>query len=240
MENALYLVPVPLSQEFSAGENERAIPEWNAKIIGRIRKFIVESRKMAVRFLISLDRNFPIDECRFAELSEHTRENSGFLEFVREIRTKGESAAVISDAGCPAIGDPGNLAVAEAHREGIKVVPLSGPNSMVMALMSSGMNGQNFAFNGYLPAKPGEREARIRALEARARKEGQTQIFIEAPYRNERLLDAFLGACKAETRLCVASGLTTEKEFIRTKMVGEWRKCERPKIDKIPTIFLIL
>lgn len=239
MENALYLIPVPMAEEFSSQENEKVLPQKNAEIVKNIRHFIVESRKSAVRFLISLDKNFPIDDCTFTELSEHTDEKADLSKILDPLSKKKESIGVISDAGCPAVGDPGSRAVELAHKKNLKVIPLVGPNSMIMAIMASGFNGQNFAFNGYLPVKNGERESKIKMLESRMYKENQTQLFIETPYRNDKMFEAILKSCKGETKLCIASGITSEKEFIVTKTIADWKKTKAPQINKVPTIFLI-
>ncbi len=233
MESALYLIPVTLGDT----KISKVIPDYNIEVIKNIRHFIAESRKSAVRFLISMDKNFPVDDCTFTELSEHTdpKTTSHILEHLE----KGESMGVISDAGCPCIGDPGSIAVALAQKKHLKVVPLVGPNSMLLALMSSGFNGQNFAFNGYLPVKNGEREAKIRQLENKIYKDDQTQLFIEAPYRNEKMMEALLKTLRPDTKLCIACGLTTDQEFAVTKTVAEWKKSKPVDFNKIPSIFLI-
>ncbi|MBQ3670802.1 MAG: SAM-dependent methyltransferase [Treponema sp.] len=231
---ALYLIPSPLGDT----PTDFVLPPHNADVVRHLRHFIVESRKMAVRFLSRLDRDFPIDECDFFELSEHTAENADLSAMLRPLEN-GEAMGVISDAGCPAVGDPGSRAVALAHKKNLPVVPLVGPNSMILSLMASGFNGQNFAFNGYLPVKNGERESKIKQLENRVHKENQTQIFIETPYRNQKLFDALLKTCRAETKLCVASALTTKDESIRTKTIAAWKKEKSPELGKIPTIFLL-
>ena len=145
---------------------------------------------------------------------------------------------VISDAGCPCIGDPGSRAVEIAQKKNLRVIPLVGPNSMIMAIMASGFNGQNFAFNGYLPVKNGEREGKIKQLENKVYKEDQTQLFIETPYRNQKMLEAILKTCRPETKLCLASGITTSEEFIKTKTIAVWKK-EKIELKKIPMIFLM-
>ena len=234
MKTALYLIPNTLgTQDF-----ESVLPSKNKEIVMNIRHFIVESRKCAVRFLITLDKNFPIDDCTFTELSEHTDEKTDLSKFLLPLE-KGESMGVISDAGCPAVGDPGSRAVELAHKKGLTVVPLTGPNSMILALMASGFNGQNFCFNGYLPVKNNEKESKIKNLENRMYKENQTQLFIETPYRNLQLFDSLLKICREETKLCIASGISTENEFISTKTIREWKKTKKPEINKIPAIFLI-
>lgn len=234
MKTALYLIPNTLgTQDF-----ESVLPSKNKEIVMNIRHFIVESRKCAVRFLITLDKNFPIDDCTFTELSEHTDEKTDLSKILLPLE-KGESMGVISDAGCPAVGDPGSRAVELAHKKRLTVVPLTGPNSMILALMASGFNGQNFCFNGYLPVKNNEKESKIKNLENRMYKENQTQLFIETPYRNLQLFDSLLKICREETKLCIASGLSTENEYISTKTIREWKKTKKPEINKIPAIFLI-
>lgn len=231
IENALYLIPVPIGA--SVG---RSLPQENIEIAKQIRFFIVESRKEAVRALLSF--GVDVSKCEFFELNEHTPLEEDLSPMVAPI-LRGNAVGVLSDAGCPAVGDPGNRAVALAHQKNIRVIPLVGPNSMILALMSSGLNGQNFCFNGYLPVKPHERESKIRQIESRALKENQTQIFIETPYRNAKMFDSILKSCRAETRLCVAAGITSEREQIQTKTISEWKKSAMPKFEKIPAIFLI-
>ena len=147
---------------------------------------------------------------------------------------------VISEAGCPAVADPGADIVSIAQRKGFRVVPLVGPNSMIMAVMASGLNGQSFAFNGYLPIDEGERARRLQILEKRAQHEGQTQLFIETPYRNHRMFETLLRTLSPKTRLCVAAGITTPDEWIRTHAVSEWRRLGLPDLGKTPAIFLFL
>ena len=233
MESALYLIPCPMGET----ANEQVLPSYNTQIVKNIRHFIVESRKAAVRFLVSLDKTFPIDDCTFTELSEHTDQKADLSKLLLPLE-KGESMGVISDAGCPCIGDPGSRAVEIAQKKNLRVIPLVGPNSMIMAIMASGFNGQNFAFNGYLPVKNGEREGKIKPLENKVYKEDQTQLFIETPYRNQKMLEAILKTCRPETKLCLASGITTSEEFIKTKTIAAWKK-EKIELKKIPMIFLM-
>ncbi len=233
METALYLIPTTLGDT----PFDRVLPDENRKIISNLRFFIVESRKCAVRFLARYCPDLPIDDCSFVELSEHTDvKNTANLLSPLE---KGNSMGVISDAGCPAVADPGALAVEMAQKKGLTVRPLVGPSSMIMAVMASGFNGQSFAFNGYLPIKTNERNAKIRFLEQRAWKEDQTQLFIEAPYRNDKLFDSLLSTLRPDTRLSIAAGITTDQEFLKTKKVSEWKKTKKPDLNKIPAIFLI-
>lgn len=233
IEPALYLIPVPL------GENpvEQVLPSYNSGIVTAIRHFIVEDIRSARRFLKKVDKSIDIDALTFYELNEHT----GLMKIGNILAPleKGEPMGVVSEAGCPAIADPGAAAVALAQKKNLPVVPLVGPSSIILSLMASGFNGQNFAFNGYLPVKPAERASRIRQLESRAYKENQTQIFIEAPYRNEKMLEALLSSCRPDTKICVAVGITTEQECIKTKTVAQWKKEKNIDFQKIPAIFLL-
>jgi 16S rRNA (cytidine1402-2'-O)-methyltransferase len=216
----------------------QVLPPYNFEIVKNIRHFIVESRKSAVRFLVSLDKDFPIDDCTFSELSEHTDEKADISKLLSPLE-KGQDMGVISDAGCPCVGDPGSRAVEIAQKKNFSVIPLVGPNSMIMALMASGFNGQNFCFNGYLPVKNGERESKIKQLENKVYKDDQTQLFIETPYRNQKMLEAILKTCKAETKLCIAAGITTKDEFIKTKTIAAWKKEKALPFEKVPAIFLL-
>ncbi len=233
METALYLIPVTLGDT----AHERVLPQWNAQVVGQIRHFVVEDVRSARRFLRRMDREFPIDDCQFHEMGKHADE-SRFGQYLRPL-AEGQSVGLISEAGCPAVADPGALLVAIAQRRGHRVVPLVGPSSMILAVMSSGLNGQSFAFNGYLPVDPAERTKKIQALESRAWREDQTQLFIETPYRNHKMFEALLAALRPQTRLCVAAGLTTPDEWIRTLSVQEWRRQTLPDLAKTPAIFLI-
>jgi len=232
METALYLIPVTLGDT----NYSRVLPEYNSEIIRGIRFFIVENIKSARRFLAQVE-NSHVDDAVYYELSEHTdvKDIGAYLDPI----AKGESVGVISEAGCPAVADPGADIVAIAQKRNIRIVPLVGPSSMIMAVMASGLSGQSFAFNGYLPVKPAERTSRIRQLEQRALKERQTQLFIETPYRNAQMFDSIVSACRKETKLCVAAGITTDHEYIKTKTCAQWKKCGLPDLKKIPAIFLI-
>ena len=163
---------------------------------------------------------------------------ASFSKYLDALRN-GEDMGVISEAGCPAVADPGADVVAIAQREGLKVVPLVGPSSILLAVMGSGFNGQSFAFHGYLPIAPTDRAKRLKQLESRSAAEHQTQLFIETPYRNHKIIADILSACNPRTRLCIASGLTTEKEYICSKTVKEWKQAPPPDLNKIPTIFAI-
>lgn len=234
IEPALYLIPVTLGET----EYQKVLPEYNRKILRGIKNFIVENRRSAIRFLKLADSSIDIDSLEFLELNEHS-DLARISNYLDPLLKKKLPMGIISEAGCPAVADPGAAVVEMAQKKNLKVVPLSGPSSMIMAVMASGLNGQSFAFNGYLPVKPNERAAKIRQLENRAWNEKQTQLFIEAPYRNLKMLESILNSCRNETLVCVAAGLTTEQEFIKTLSVSEWKKSNEPPINKVPAIFLI-
>lgn len=233
LANALYLIPVTLGDSGT----ERMLPPYNREVIVRLRHFIVEDIRSARRFLKLVDKDIDIDALTFSELNEHSDAAAAgrCLEPLRQ----GNPVGLLSEAGCPAVADPGAAAVALAHAQGFPVVPLVGPSSIIMAVMGSGFNGQSFAFNGYLPVKDGERAAKLRQLERRAWAEDQTQLFIEAPYRNLKMLETVLSVCRKDTRLCIAASITCGGEFIRTHSVAEWQKMPRPDIHKVPAIFLL-
>lgn len=232
MDTALYLLPVTLGDT----PVEKVLPSYNREIILQIRHFIVEDVRSARRFLKKVDRDINIDELTFYPLNKHTSPEaiSGYLKPLQE----GNSMGVISEAGCPAVADPGADVVAIAQRKNLKVVPLVGPSSIILSVMGSGFNGQSFAFHGYLPIEPGERQKRLKELEQRVYSEHQTQLFIETPYRNNKMLEDILKACRPQTKLCVATNITCEGEYIKTKTVQEW-KGHLPDLSKIPCIFLI-
>lgn len=234
IEPALYLIPVTLGET----EYQKVLPEYNKKILRGIKNFIVENRRSAIRFLKLADSSIDIDSLEFLELNEHS-DLARISNYLDPLLKKKLPMGIISEAGCPVVADPGAAVVEMAQKKNLKVVPLSGPSSMIMAVMASGLNGQSFAFNGYLPVKPNERAAKIRQLENRAWNEKQTQLFIEAPYRNLKMLESILNSCRNETLVCVAAGLTTEQEFIKTLSVAEWKKSNEPPINKVPAIFLI-
>lgn len=228
----LYLIPTTLGDTGI----ERVLPPDLTVLISSIKVFIVENIRTARRFLKKVNQSIVIDELTFFELNEHTdkKEISRFLEPIRQ----GMDIGIISEAGCPAVADPGAEVVKIAHTKNIQVVPLVGPSSILLALMASGMSGQNFAFNGYLPVKNPEKAQQIKFLERRMQTEGQTQIFIETPYRNTQLLDDLLKNCDPETMLCIAVDITLETEFILSKPVAYW-KTHIPDIRKRPAIFMI-
>lgn len=234
METALYLIPVPLG-ETPVGQ---VLPAYNAEIIRNISVFIVENVRSARRFLKKTDKNINIDDIEFYELNEHTNKNS-IGNYLDPILKEGKPMGIISEAGCPAVADPGADIVALAQKKNIRIIPLVGPSSILMSVMASGFSGQSFAFNGYLPAKPQERAQKLKQLEQRCYKENQTQLFIETPYRNAQMIESILKTCRPETKLCIASGITCPEEYIKTKSVAEWKKLPLPELGKIPAVFLI-
>ncbi len=228
----LYMLPVPIGDT----PVRDVLPEANLRIIDTLEYFIVENTRSARRFLSRAGVSRPIDALRFAELNEHTppAEVEGLLAPV----LGGADAGVISEAGVPGVADPGADVVALAHRHGIEVVPLVGPSSILLAVMASGLNGQSFAFNGYLPVRQPERGRAIRHFEKRARTEGQSQLFIEAPYRNLKLFEDFVNTCSGDTKLCIAADILQPNQLIRTASVREW-KGHAPDIHKRPAIFIL-
>ena len=232
MEIALYLIPVTLGDTTI----ESVLPSYNKEVILSIRHFIVEDVRSARRFLKKVDREINIDELLFYPLNKHTSPEA--IGTYLEPLIKGESMGVISEAGCPAVADPGADVVSIAQRKNLKVVPLVGPSSIILSVMGSGFNGQSFAFHGYLPIDPGERTKRLKAIELRIYSEQQTQLFIETPYRNNKMVDYILQNCRPQTKLCIAANITCEGEFIKTRTVKEWHG-KVPDLSKIPCIFLL-
>lgn len=231
MNGRIYLIPVTLG-----GENfNEVIPDGSLSVTRRLRHFVVEELRSARRYLRSIDREFPIDDTTFFILNEHTRDNQ--LEEFLVPALKGYDTGLMSEAGLPCIADPGAKLVALAHRKNIKITPLSGPSSIIMALISSGLNGQNFSFNGYLPVKPDERKARLRELEKRSR-EGYAQIFMETPYRNQNMLETVLSTCNPELKLCIAADITLPSEYISTRKISEWKR-DKPELKDKMVVFIL-
>ena len=226
----LFLIPTDLATGTVDGWAGTQLKE----VVKNLRHFVVEHPKTARQFLKSL--GLPLPGLQLDVLDEHSRASDA-VALARQLENG--DLGLLSEAGCPAIADPGAMLVEQAHRLGARVVPLVGPSSLVMALMASGLNGQRFAFHGYLPQRSPEREQAIQRIEERSRRGGETQIFIEAPYRNDQLLSALLATCKAGTCLCLATELTAAGEQILTRTVGEWAKAA-PKLDRRPTVFLLL
>ncbi len=228
----LYLIPNTLTQEAGAS----VIPDSVSKAIKAVRVFFVEEPKSARALLRKLNPDFPLVECQFLPLNEHT-----LLKDIKNYFNQAASRdmAIISESGYPCVADPGADLVRLAHAEGIEVVPLAGASSIILALAASGLNGQNFAFNGYLPKDKGERFKKIKALEHRSAQEGQTQIIMETPYRNQNLLEDFLNVCHPQTLLGVACDISGPAQMIKTAAIGEWKK-KAIVLEKKPTLFLLL
>ena len=229
----LYLIPTPLGE----GDPARVLPASVLEVIPTLDCFVVEELRTARRFLSAAGLKGHIDGLEFHELNEHTRPQE--VEAFAKLFEEGRCVGLLSEAGLPAVADPGALLVALCHRHGIEVVPLVGPSSLMLALMASGLNGQSFAFVGYIPAKTEERRSAIKTLEKRSAAARQTQILIETPYRNDSLLADLLACLNGHTRVCVAANLTCPDQFIRTRTVAEW-KSNPITIGKRPCVFLIL
>ena len=242
IESALYLIPVPLGET----PIDQVLPTYNHDIIVGISHFIVENLRSARRFLKKVESSIDIDQLTFCELNQHT-DRKHIDSYLEPLVKQKLPIGIISEAGCPAVADPGADVVAIAQRKGLKVIPLVGPSSMIMSVMASGLNGQSFAFNGYLPIDDGQRTARIKQLESRAWNESQTQLFIETPYRNVKMMQTLLAVLRPQTRICVASNITCSDEQIKTRTVADWKQLLRGQseeqmqrhIPRVPTIFLI-
>lgn len=235
LEAGLYLIPTQLSE----GPLQQVLPAHNIEVVRQVRYFVVESLRSARRFLKKCDRDIDIDSLTMNELNEHTDlKDTAAIEALLEPLARGEAVGVISDAGCPAVADPGADLVAIAQRKGYKVFPLVGPSSILMSLMASGFNGQRFAFEGYLPVDAQARQARLKEMVRRIERECQTQIFIEAPYRNNQLIADLVKHLPATMRLCVASDITGEGQRIVTRTIAQWRQADYD-YHKVPTIFLL-
>ena len=234
VQGALVLIPVSL------GETpwQHFLPNQAQGIAAGIRHFIVENPKAARTQLKRLEHPTPLRDLSILPLPD--KGSSAELDQLLTPALDGHDVGLMSDAGCPAVADPGARLVARAHALGLRVRPLVGPSSILLALMASGLNGQSFAFCGYLPVPADERDTHIRRIEEESRRMGRTQIFIETPYRNERMLDALLSVCNPATQLCVAMDVTTEHEWIRTQEISRWRKGVRPDLARRPALFLIL
>ncbi len=232
MAGILYLIPTPLGDTTLS----HVLPEDTRRIAADLTTFVVEQAKTARAFLKQLPTATPIQQLTLMELNEHTPASE--LETLIAPLLAGQDVGLISEAGCPAVADPGANLVRLAHQHGIRVRPLTGPSSILLALMGSGLVGQRFAFHGYLPAKADERATALRELERRAQKEDAAQVFIETPYRNQAMLDSILASCQADTLLTLACDLTLENEYLVTRPVSGWRK-QQPDIQKRPTVFLL-
>lgn len=229
---ALYLVPNVLAE----GEWQTVLPAQVQTILTETKYFIVENIRTARRFMKQVNREINIDECTFYEINKRTKPQD-LPHFLKPL-DEGNDVAVISEAGCPGVADPGADVVRIAHQKGLKVIPIVGPSSILLALMASGLNGQDFAFRGYLPVKAPERTKAIASLEKQVRNTRQTQIFIETPYRNNQLMEDILKTCAPSMLFCIAANITGDNEFIQTKTIQDW-KGKIPDLHKQPVIFLI-
>jgi 16S rRNA (cytidine1402-2'-O)-methyltransferase len=230
----LYMVPVTLGDD----NLSYVIPADVIKAVQSLEYFVVENEKSARRFLGSVKTNKPVRELNFQLLNEHSAEKD--LPALIAPLLAGHDVGMLSEAGCPGIADPGATLAALAHRKGIKVAPLVGPSSILLSLMASGFNGQQFTFLGYLPSDKAARINKLKDIEKQSQRLNETQIFIETPYRNQHMLEDILASCGANTKLCIARNVSLETEFVVSKTIAEWKKSELPDLHKQPTVFLLL
>ena len=229
MTGTVYLIPSLLHEE-----GLRSIPSYITEIVKQCQVLFVENERTARRYLKTLAKEIVIDNYEWFTMAVDDDTAKTFRKKINE----GKIIGIISEAGCPGIADPGQQLTEIAHEMNVEVKPLVGPNSILLALMASGMNGQQFRFNGYLPIQNPERNKAIKELEAESARKNCTQIFIETPYRNNQLLDALLNICQPSTKICLAADLTSDKEFIKTRSVADWKN-NKPDIHKRPAIFLL-
>lgn len=234
MPGTLYLIPVPLGPMAPAS----CLTPQVLETLRPLTHFVVEQAKTARAFLKAAGTDQPLQALQLEELNEHTRPDA--LERLLAPLRAGHDVGLLSEAGCPAVADPGANLVALAQQEGIRVIPLIGPSSLLLALMASGLNGQRFAFQGYLPARELDRNKALRELETESRKRQMTQLFIETPYRNRAMFDAILQTCNPATRLCVATDLSLPGEQVITRSIVQWKKQTPPELERRPTVFLLL
>lgn len=234
VKGKLYLIPTPISES----DPEDVLPQSVIDITRHLNFFVVEELRTARRYLSHIKVDSPIDELTFFLLNEHSQPEE--VEKMLIPLLSGSDMGLMSEAGVPAVADPGAILVAAAHRKGVRVVPLVGPSSILLTIMASGLNGQNFAFVGYLPVKPEERRRRIKQLEQRSRAEEQTQLFIEAPYRNLQLFKELVNVCNDQTAITIAVEVTSANEAVVTKTVREWKNLPLPDINKKNTVFALL
>ncbi len=228
----LYLVPSDLGAPAPAC----LLPEATLSVVHRLHHFVVEDAKTARRYLKAIAHPRPLRELMFSVLDEHTSASAtgALLHPLQE----GHDVGLMSEAGCPAVADPGAALVRRAHQAGLRVVPLVGPSAILLALMASGTNGQRFTFHGYLPVEPAARRTRIAQLELQSARDDATQIFIETPYRNEALLEALLAVCRPDTMLSISANLTAENELVSTRTIAEWKR-RKPDLARRPTVFVL-
>jgi len=227
----LYMIPIPIAE----GALHTLSPDV-AAYTRDLKFYFAENVRTARRFLKSLHPDLVIEPIQFSEIDKH---NGPDLSLLRKWLKEGHDIGVMSESGCPGIADPGAEVARVAHEMGTTVIPLTGPSSLVLALMASGLNGQSFAFNGYLPVKEPARSQRIKQLEQLSKKENQTQLFIETPYRNNAMLDELLKHCQSSTRLTIAQNISAPDAFIHTKTIADWKK-GKPALEKLPAVFLLL
>lgn len=233
-KGTLYLLPCTLGDTPA----QQVLPQHVIELARKLQHFVVEHPKTARQFLSTLKPEHPIQSLHLSSLNEHT--TSGELAGLLSPLLSGHDVGILSEAGCPGIADPGADLVSLAHQQGIRVIPLVGPSSILLALMASGLNGQCFAFHGYLPIEESERKKAIVTLEAESVKRNQTQLFIETPYRNDKLLHALLTHCRPHTMLCIASDITLPSEQIETRTIKQWKSKPPPLLHKRPSLFLLL
>jgi 16S rRNA (cytidine1402-2'-O)-methyltransferase len=234
----LYLLPVTLGDDNIAALLPTSLPPDVIKTVQALEHFVVESEKSARQFLSAIKTAKPVRELTLNLLNEHTQDKD--ITALLTPLLKGQDVGLMSDAGCPGVADPGAKLVALAHQKNIKVVPFVGPSSILLSLMASGLNGQQFAFLGYLPVDKQARNAKLKEIEKRSQTHNETQVFIETPYRNQHMLEAILTTCNANTRLSIASQISLPDEMIVTKRISEWKQSTLPDLHKKPTVFLLL
>jgi 16S rRNA (cytidine1402-2'-O)-methyltransferase len=230
----LYLIPVTLGDDMV----QHVIPDYVLNVARKLEIFVVESEKSARHFLSTIKTLKPVRELNLHLLNEHT--DMKVLPDLLAPLLAGQNVGLMSDAGCPAVADPGAQLVQLAHKKGIKVVPMVGPSSILLSLMASGLNGQQFAFLGYLPVEKLQRNQKLKEIEKRSASHKETQLFIETPYRNQAMLDAILQTCHAQTQLCIACDVSLASEMIVTKSIANWKTSPPIDIHKRPCLFLIL
>lgn len=230
----LYLIPVTLGDDVI----QKALPPDVVSIAQKLDTFVVENEKTARRFLGAIKTHKPVRELTMLALNEHTTDQE--LPALLAPLLEGRDIGLMSEAGCPGVADPGAKLAALAHRKGIRVAPLVGPSSILLGLMASGLDGQRFTFLGYIPSEKAARVQKLREIEQTSRKNRETQIFIETPYRNQHLLEDILASCNGETRLCIACNVSLEDELIVTKRIADWKNTSLPDLHKKPTVFLLL
>jgi len=229
----LYLIPVPIDQN----DRESILLEKHRKIVEHLDYFVVENEKTARFHLGALNLRKPINQLHF-EVIDQTKTQEDSTHFLKPL-LEGFDVGLLSESGCPAVADPGSKMIALAHQKNIKVIPMTGPSSIILALMASGLNGQQFKFHGYLPAKKEDRIKKIIAIENESSKHHETQIFIETPYRNQHIFNDLISKLQEKTKLCIAIDITSENEFILTKTIKDWKKATTPDLKNKPCVFLL-